>query len=96
MSITDKQASEARKLTEAGVSIREAAKRLDLNYHSLYGKLVKRERSTAPAHTSFQRVERVDDTHAIRFSDYPDTITAAVFGDPPPDRLRYIHGDKVQ
>ncbi|MBW3096829.1 helix-turn-helix domain-containing protein [Pseudohoeflea coraliihabitans] len=28
----------------------------------------------------------------IVFKDYPSTLTAAMFGDPPPDRLAYIHG----
>lgn len=40
------------------------------------------------------RVERVDVKDAILISDRPETLTGAFFGDPSPERLRLVQGDR--
>jgi len=82
-------------LKAAGLSPRKIADEVGLSHITVrrvlkpkYGYYYK------PAHAQ-AAVYHVDDTNAIRFTDYPDSITAAIMGDPTPQRRAWLAGGRV-
>ena len=86
-----------RRMVEEGMSVAQIADVYDCTTETVRRALERKPRKTpyVPSPKYRPEASRVHD-HAIRISDSPTSVTGALFGDPSPERLKYIHGKEIR